>query len=148
MSLSPIWDWKKTSEDVKMRNLLTLVQQGPTGILCCRIVAACLSTWDWEMKMYLPCILPFVPLGSSCNVFQVPFCKLEMLECINNTKIDTSICLPPCAGLIITSFAKSEQSDDLESKECLQNVMNEYYNSTSHCSMLILGYLAFSKAIS
>ena len=71
-------------------------------------------------------ILPFVSFGSSCNVFQVPFCKLEMLECINNTKIDTSICLPPCAGLIITSFAKSEQSDDLESKECLQNVMNKY----------------------
>ena len=33
---------------------------------------------------------------------------------MNNVKVDTSSCLKPCSGLIVTSFYKSEQKKNLE----------------------------------
>ena len=38
------------------------------------------------------------------------------MSCIKNVEVDTSKCLPPCSGIILTSFFKSKQTDNLESK--------------------------------
>ena len=47
--------------------------------------------------------------------FQETLCSSpQELECANNVKVDTSSCLKPCSGLIVTSFAKSELKKDLE----------------------------------
>ena len=41
---------------------------------------------------------------------KVPVCvSFEQLNCVIKTKVDTSGCLKPCSGLIITTFSKSER---------------------------------------
>ena len=47
-------------------------------------------------------------------ILQEPVCSFEN-DCSRTTKIDPSRCLPPCSGLIITSFVKSEKQKDLDS---------------------------------
>ena len=41
-------------------------------------------------------------------------CSPIDMECVNKVKIDTSNCLKPCSGLIITTFAKTKPSRHLE----------------------------------
>ena len=36
------------------------------------------------------------------------------LDCVDKIPVDTSSCMKPCSGLIITSFAKSHEYKDLE----------------------------------
>ena len=36
------------------------------------------------------------------------------MECVNNIKVDTSGCLKPCSGLIVTSVIKSDKNRNLE----------------------------------
>ena len=43
----------------------------------------------------------------------------ENLKCVENVKVDDSNCLPPCTGLIVTSFSKTQQNVDLDSKGSL-----------------------------
>ena len=38
------------------------------------------------------------------------------MNCVNNETKYLSKCLPPCSGVIITSFSKNKPIDDLESK--------------------------------
>ena len=46
----------------------------------------------------------------------VPLCtSSSQLECVNQTKVASSACLPPCSGLIITSFAKLDGNQNFES---------------------------------
>ena len=46
-------------------------------------------------------------------VFKNSICSSFVeLECINKTRVDTSRCLKPCSGLIITTLAKSEQKSN------------------------------------
>ena len=45
---------------------------------------------------------------------QVNACTAKGLECVHNIKIDSNICLPPCTGLILTSFSKTESKRDFE----------------------------------
>ena len=42
---------------------------------------------------------------------------------MNQLQVDTSSCLKPCSGLIVTSFAKSEQHKDLDT---LFPIIGEY----------------------
>ena len=43
---------------------------------------------------------------------QTPLCSGAQLDCVQNTTVDTSSCLPPCSGLFVTGFSKSEQGTD------------------------------------
>ena len=46
-------------------------------------------------------------------VFKNSICSsFEELECLNKTRVDTSRCLKPCSGLIITTLAKSEHKSN------------------------------------
>ena len=36
------------------------------------------------------------------------------MECVNNIKVDTSRCLKPCSGLIVTSFTKFYRDKNIE----------------------------------
>ena len=50
---------------------------------------------------------------SKIVVFKNSICSsFEELECMNKTRVDTSGCLKPCSGLIITTLAKSEQKSN------------------------------------
>ena len=47
-------------------------------------------------------------------IFQETLCSSpQELDCVKNMKVDTSSCLKPCSGLVVTSFAKSELKKDL-----------------------------------
>ena len=43
---------------------------------------------------------------------ETPLCSGAQLSCVQNTPVDTSSCLPPCSGLFVTGFSKSEQGED------------------------------------
>ena len=44
-----------------------------------------------------------------------PLCSSKQLECVHNVRVDTSReCLPPCSGLSVTSFSKSNQMKNIE----------------------------------
>ena len=43
---------------------------------------------------------------------ETPLCSGAQLDCVQNTTVDTSTCLPPCSGLFVTGFSKSEQGTD------------------------------------
>ena len=43
---------------------------------------------------------------------ETPLCSGAQLGCVQNTTVDTSSCLPPCSGLFVTGFSKSEQGTD------------------------------------
>ena len=50
---------------------------------------------------------------SKIVIFKNSICSsFEELECMNKTRVDTSRCLKPCSGLIITTLAKSEQKSN------------------------------------
>ena len=36
------------------------------------------------------------------------------LDCVDKISVDTSSCMKPCSGLIVTSFTKSEKSKNVE----------------------------------
>ena len=50
------------------------------------------------------------------HIFKETLCtsSQELEDCVNNVKVDTSSCLKPCSGLIVTSFVKSELKKNLE----------------------------------
>ena len=45
------------------------------------------------------------------------------LDCVKNIKVDTTSCLKPCSGLIVTSFYKSRPENNLET---LIEIFGEY----------------------
>ena len=51
-----------------------------------------------------------------------------------NVKIDTSSCLKPCSGLIITSFAKSAKHIDLHTWSPFMDEYNNYKKITRYPS--------------
>ena len=36
------------------------------------------------------------------------------MNCIDNIKVDTSDCLKPCSGLIVTSFTKTQENRNMD----------------------------------
>ena len=53
--------------------------------------------------------------------FQDPLCSSEGIQCVEeivveNLKVDNSNCLPPCTGLILTSYSKSTVNNNWEDK--------------------------------
>merc|ERR1712079_942421 len=55
---------------------------------------------------------------------QGPYCTEEQLKCVEKINLDEDICLPPCSGLIVTSFLKSEVNKKLTSLN--QNDVSAY----------------------
>ena len=49
------------------------------------------------------------------------------MECVEKIKLDTSMCLLPCSGLMVTGFSKSEQ----KSLENLSPILGDYNNYKS-----------------
>ena len=47
------------------------------------------------------------------------------MKCVNNIEVDTSSCLKPCSGLIVTSVIKSDKNRNLEK---LLPYVDEYIN--------------------
>ena len=47
------------------------------------------------------------------------------MVCVNNIEVDTSSCLKPCSGLIVTSVIKSDKNRNLEK---LLPYVDEYIN--------------------
>ena len=46
---------------------------------------------------------------------KAPLCSSNQLECVHNVRVDTRReCLPPCSGLSVTSFSKSNQMKNIE----------------------------------
>ena len=77
-------------------------------------------------------------------LIQEPLCSdVKELECVNLAKVnvDTSSCLKPCSGLIITSFAKSDKNLDLDSRLPFMDEYNNYKKITRYPS----GYNGKSK---
>ena len=51
----------------------------------------------------------------SDTFFQESVCSPQkIVECVDKIPVDTSSCIKPCSGLIVTSLFKSEKSKDLE----------------------------------
>ena len=53
--------------------------------------------------------------------FQDPLCTSEGIQCVEeivveNLRVDNSNCLPPCTGLILTSYSKSTVNNNWEDK--------------------------------
>ena len=70
----------------------------------------------------------------SLLLFQEPLCTSEDLNCVDKIQVDTSKCLKPCAGLIITSFSKSERTKNLDNLQSIFGLYNEYKKITEHPS--------------
>ena len=54
------------------------------------------------------------------------------MKCVNKVKVDTSSCLKPCSGLIITTLAKTESRRELETLFPDFKNYNEYKKVTEH----------------
>ena len=49
------------------------------------------------------------------NLIQDKSCNLVDLECVNKIRLEPFECLPPCSGLIITSFSREDPKNNFES---------------------------------
>ena len=58
-------------------------------------------------------------------LFKKPPCSSKDMLCVNNVKINTSNCIKPCNGLIVTSFYESKLNKDVGS---VFSVLGEYNN--------------------
>ena len=67
-------------------------------------------------------------------VFQEPLCTAKELECVENIKADTSLCLKPCSGLIVNNFYKSELNENLETLFPIFGKYNNYKKVTPYPS--------------
>ena len=68
-------------------------------------------------------------------IFKETLCTSpQELDCVNNVKVDTSSCLKPCSGLIVTSFAKSKLENDLETLFPILGHYNDYKKVTTYPS--------------
>ena len=48
------------------------------------------------------------------TTLQAPMCSSEQMDCINSITVDTSGCLKPCSGLIVTSFTKTQEDRKMD----------------------------------
>ena len=57
---------------------------------------------------------------------QVPLCSKKQKKCVDNILVDINNpkCLPPCSGLILTSFSKYKEDKNLPS--LISDEVNEY----------------------
>ena len=113
-----IWDWIRISETVKMKNLYSNVEPENTLKRFWQNVDVCPSILGkqirsskyfyryWIFIKYEKVILMMI-------IFKDPICSALDLKCINNVTVNTSSCLKPCSGLIVTSFSKSAQNTNL-----------------------------------
>ena len=58
------------------------------------------------------------------------------LKCISNATVNTSSCLKPCSGLIVTSFSKSAQNTNLADMYTTFQDYDRYKNLTAFPSGL------------
>ena len=56
----------------------------------------------------------------------------KQLKCVHDTRIDTSNCLKPCSGLLVTSFHKSEETLRLENLFPIIGDYNKYKKITPY----------------
>ena len=50
---------------------------------------------------------------------------MDVKECVSNITVDNTYdCIPPCTGLVVTSFSKSENNKDVNS--LFQIIINDY----------------------
>ena len=54
--------------------------------------------------------LPFSMISSSNSTL----CSPEQLRCVQNTTVDSSMCVKNCNGLVITSYSKADHARSLE----------------------------------
>ena len=71
---------------------------------------------------------------SSVFQFQDQLCSWELLKCVTHVKVDTSICMKPCSGMLITSFTKTEHNKNLEDVLPSLDQYNTYKKVTQYPS--------------
>ena len=59
-------------------------------------------------------------------------CSERDMECVNNIFVDTSNCLNPCSGLIVTTFTQSKEDRKLEELFPVFEDYNKYKIITSN----------------
>ena len=68
-------------------------------------------------------------------IIQDPLCfTLEEMECVEKIHVDTSGCLKPCSGLIVTTFTRSEQKGNLENVFPIHGDYDSYKGNTDYPS--------------
>ena len=79
---------------------------------------------------------------------QEPFCSPKGQTCLEEIKVDTSSCLKPCSGLIVTSLSKSDEAKEMETLyPILIQPYNQYKKITKaptdglHCRYDVVGIL-------
>ena len=68
--------------------------------------------------------------------FQTPLCLSGDLQCVNNVKVESASCLKPCSGMIVTSFAKSNQNVKMDNFFLFLQDYNNFKTITSYPSGL------------
>ena len=69
-------------------------------------------------------------------IYQENLCNsLQELDCVNKIKVDTSSCLKPCSGLIVTSFYKSKLENDLQTLFPIFGQYKRYKKVTTYPSV-------------
>ena len=58
--------------------------------------------------------------------------SLNELKCVNETAVDTRICLKPCSGLIISTFSKYAKNKNWDQ---LENLFKDYDKYKKHTSV-------------
>ena len=62
---------------------------------------------------------------------QNPLCSAVQLNCTKKIEVEFSKCLPPCSGLVVSSFSKSESNKKLEDLVYNEIVSYEKYTKWS-----------------
>ena len=138
------WDWTRMSDNVSIKNPLTTVQPDNILIHFWGSVGVCLSTLDSFIRLHLNnmvkmanrCIASKNMNKDNLHISQENVCNSpQELECTNNVKVDTSSCLKPCSGLIVTSFYKSQLKKELATLFPIFGDYNLYKKVTTHPSV-------------
>ena len=95
-------------------------------------------TFQWPSWVH-PLPFPFPELHNNkiittYKIIQEPLCTFHELECVNKIKVDTSSCLKPCSGLIVTSLIKSDSDKKLENLLPDYVAYNKYKKITQYPS--------------
>ena len=59
-------------------------------------------------------------------------CSERDMECVNNIFVDTSNCLNPCSGLIVTTFSQTKEDRKLEELFPVYEDYNKYKTLTTY----------------
>ena len=72
-------------------------------------------------------------------IFQYPICTSAQFECVHKIKFNFQ-CLPPCSGLIVTSFSTFDDHNDFENLIANEVSMYEEYTKWTQFPLALKGF--------